>query len=407
MDYNKSKVRFNAYVEQCKQEIIKQFFPNEAHLLNQGNIILENNTFGLILTKDEQQKRKVMNTRLSMIKQKVDHTMRMVEQIIRINEEMGISLDFQQVMKFAVLYHDIGRFEQATWSPSFSDETYKTKIYPNGETFKNHGQAGKKIFLGNNFEVDEQYAPIIGETIFHHVNPEENEKTKYQYGSLSEVRGLNVKEIATGNSASLLNEAEWHLVAIITQLVADIDKVDIFFQYLTGEIEIFRPYVVDDSQRTMDEIALDWGIKKEEILDYNEIEEEEYEKMENKKIKIPVETLNLSKLEVPQDFKNMFYDYCTQNNEEVKKIWGSIPTLTKIYPKWSYVYALWWRVGRFIKDINFYSVLISIEECKLLEEVYKQMPDKYKPLISEPIDYAINTLIPQKKGKEPRLYAKK
>ena len=39
---------------------------------------------------------------------------------------------------------------------------------------------------------------------------------------------LNINEIITGNKAELLNNAEWQGVALITQLVADIDKIDIF-----------------------------------------------------------------------------------------------------------------------------------------------------------------------------------
>lgn len=408
MNYNESKTRFDAYVEQCRQDIIKHFFPNENNLLQPNNIIMQNNTFNTNATEEEKQKRKVVEKRLKMIKQKLDHTMRMIEEIIRINEQMGIKLDFQLVMKIAILYHDIGRFEQATWSDNFKDSNYNAnnKKY-NGEKVSNHGQAGKHIFLNNDFAVDEQYAPIVGESIFYHVNPENYSNVQHHYENIGEIRGLNIKEIATGHTAENLNEAEWHIVSLITQLVADIDKVDILYQYLTGEEKVFKPHVVDDSKRSLDEISLDWGIPKSEILQYNNIEEEDYNKMTNKEVKIPVENLELSKLEVSDEFRKMFYEFCTTDTKEIKEIWGKLPILWDIYPKWSFVYVIWWRISKFIKDINFYSVLVGVEECKLLEQIYEQMPEKYRSLIREPIDYALSKLIPEKKGNEQGLYTRK
>lgn len=404
MEYNTSKIKFDAYVEECRQEIIRQFFPNEAHLLNHSELITNNN-YDLSLTKEENERRKALNSRLAMIKQKLNHTMRMVDEIIRINDEMGIKLDFQLVMKLAILYHDIGRFEQATWAEDFSDRNYKDKVY-NGKEVHDHGEAGKEIFLTNDFAVDEQYSPIIGESIFYHQNTDKSPKLNYQYDSLSEVRGLNINEIATGHNAELLNEAEWHLVAIITQLVADIDKVDIFFQYLTKEEPIMKDFAIDRSRRNLDKIALDWGISKQEILEYNNITENSYN-TEPVVLYIPIKNLETSKLAVSEEFKDIFYKYCETDDKEIKETFGNLGILWKRIPKWSSIYVLWWRIGRFIKDINFYSILTGIEESKLLKDVYTLMPDEYKPLIIEPIEYAINTLIPHKKGKEPSLYARR
>ena len=58
MDYNKSKARFEAYVQQCKQEIIRQFFPSEETLINQNKLILDNTSIGIILTPEEKKRKK-------------------------------------------------------------------------------------------------------------------------------------------------------------------------------------------------------------------------------------------------------------------------------------------------------------------------------------------------------------
>lgn len=406
MNYDESKTKFDAYVEQCRQEIIKQFFPNEAGLLLSNNSFLENDIDNLIISAEEKQKRKAVKDRLKLIKIKVDHTMRMVEKIIRINEEMGIKLDFQLVMKLAILYHDIGRFEQVTWSDTFVDSVYtnKNKQY-NGNKVEDHGQAGKYIFLNNDFSINEQYRPIIGESIFFHQNLENSPKLQYRYDSLSEVRSLNINDILTGKYD--LNDAEWHIVALITQLVADIDKTDILFQYLTGDISVFNNYTIDSTERTLDEIAKDWNVPKQEILEFNEFEESDYNNQEKKQVLIPIKTLNLSQLEVSKEFKNMFYLFCETDDQNLRETYGNLKKLRKIQQKWSFVYALWWRVSRFIKDINFYSVLVGIEECELLDQIWKLMPEEYQPLIEEPIDYAKNKLIPRKKGNSQSLYTRK
>lgn len=405
MNYNESKIKFDAYVEQCRQDIIKQFFINEADFLQSNNLNTENNIIDLSLTPEENKKRNAVNKRLNMIRIKLDHTMRMVEEIIRINEEMGIKLDFQLVMKLAILYHDIGRFEQATWSDTYVDNAYtnNNKKY-NGNEVQDHGQAGKYIFLNNDFAVSEQYKPAIGESIFFHQNPENSSKLQYRYDSLSEIRGLDINDILTGKHD--LNESEWHIVALITQLVADIDKTDILYQYLTNDISVFNNYTIDSTQRTLDEISKDWNVSKEEILEFNECEETDYNKKIKKQILIPIKTLNLSQLEVSNEFRNMFYEFCETDNQELKKTWGDLQKLRNIHTKWSFVYALWWRVARFIKDINFYSVLVGIEECKLLEQIYEQMPEEYRPLIKEPIEYALTKLIPEKKDNKQGLYTR-
>ena len=365
-----------------------------------------------------------------MIKIKVDHTMRMIEKNMQINEALGMKFDLKTVTEIAILLHDIGRFEQATWTGNYRDteftdkkrrviDLYRAKfgiIMPSkslseidlNSIIQNHGENGYHIFNQNHFEVDEQYVPIIGESILHHVNINQAPHLQHRFNNLNEISSIDIHKIATGKSE--LNDAEKEAVSLITQLVADIDKADILYQYLTGEIELDKKVEKDISGESLDKIAIKWGIPKSEILESNETTEAEYNAMTNKSIKIPLKNVDPRKLEVSKEFKKMFYAFCnnTDPNSEVAKEWSNLPILMKKeFPEWTFVHGLWWRISKFIKDLNFYSTVVSLEESNLLERILKETPDKYKALIKEPIDHAIRKLIPDiKESSTNKLYTR-
>lgn len=393
MNYNDSKQEFDKYLEECKNKIITAFFEDDIDFNQVSAKTIKENPIKTTESTHEWKNRLIKLHRLEMINLKLDHTMRMIGEIIKINEELGIKVDFKTVLKIAILYHDIGRFEQATWTGDFGDDQYKKR----GKIFLNHGEAGKQIFLEReqNFAVDEQYAPIISESILHHVKIENANHLHHRFNDIKELRALNIHDIITGKFQ--FNDAELQIASLITQLVADIDKTDILYQYLTGEIPLVREALYDESKKSLDEIALHWAVSKKDILEYNKIEESDYNKLENdkKEIKIPVEKLEISKLEVPKDIKEMFFSGNWKPLQELRK-----------RPDWNFICALWWRISVFINNINFYSVLVSLEETKLLDQIYNKMPDKYKPLIEDAIAYAKTKIIPNIKGDEPRLYTR-
>lgn len=373
MEYNIVEEKFNIYIEKCK-EIIKNTFFKEEDLED----LKLDDSLGITGT--------IRKHRLNMIDIKLNHTMRMIEQIIKINEILDLKFDFQLVMKVAVLYHDIGRMSQATWSNTFSDTVYSKK----NKLFKNHGDEGKDIFLNNNFEVDKQFKPLIGESILYHVNVHEVPQMQYRYDT--DIRKINIGDIITGNI--ILNEAECQVASLITQLVADIDKTDILYQYLSGDIDLVRDYVIDDSNDTLDNISKKWGISKEEIIEYNQIDKLNYT---NKSIKIPVKNMEISKLAVPERMKEMFYNNTWLELNELKKD-----------PNWNFITILWWRLSHFLNNINFYSVLATIEETKLLDNIEKKIPDKFKPLTQEAFDYAKEALVYNTlKQNQENIYIKK
>jgi len=360
MDYNKTYKSFINYADKCKNYI------------NNANFTKED-TFDLNYRDELDINELIKNHRIKMIDRKVEHTMRMVKQIININKNLGIEINLNYVIKVATLYHDIGRLRQSTWSNTFNDSMYKNK----NSKFDNHGEDGYDIFLNNDFNVYEKYIPVISETILHHQNHHTVEKLCYCFnGDLS---NIDINKIITGNFE--LNEAEWQVASLIVQLVADVDKTDILYQHLLDDFEMIRDYVVDKSNDSLDNISKKWGISKKEILDFNKLDKN----FSPQHLKIPIENVDLSKLEVPYYMKEMFY-----NNS-----WPELKILRQDQ-NWNFITILWWRLSFFLNDIAFNSTLITIEESKLLEQIYKKIPDRIKPLVYEAFEYAKEMLVKEK-----------
>lgn len=358
MEYSKVEEKFNLYTEKCKK-IIKDTFFKEEDLED----IQLNEELGIQQT--------IEKHRLHMIDIKLEHTMRMIEQIIIINEKLGLKFDFKLVMQVAILYHDIGRFSQATWSNKYGDKIYEEKNKP----FKHHGEEGEYIFKNNNFEIDQKYIPIIGESIKHHVDLEKTPHLQYRYDK--DIRTININDLITGKIE--FNEAERQVASLITQLVTDIDKTDILYQHLTDDFDMIRDYVADHSKDTLDNIANYWGVSKSEIIEYNKIDELTYKP---RSIRIPIKNMDISKLEVPPYMKEMFYN-------------NTYPELSELQEDrhWHFITILWWRLSHFLNNINFYSVLVNIEEYNLLRKMEAKVPANLKPLTNEAFEYAEEVLV--------------
>jgi len=376
MEYNKTLNSFVNYTNKCREKIREMLFTKEdAKGLNLTGKE-SNSEINEIITKH----------RLKMIDIKLDHTMRMVEQVIKINENLGIKIDLNLVIKVAVLYHDIGRMRQSTWCNSFADSNYITMKKP----FSNHGEDGYDIFLNNDFNIDEKYIPVIGQTILHHQDVHTQPKLQYRYDF--ELNKINIDSIISGKFE--LNEAEWKITSLIVQLVADIDKTDILYQHLSDDFDMIRDYIDDKSMDTLDNIAAYWCVSKKEIIEYNNIDESKYEP---RRIRIPIKNMDLNRLIVPSYMREMFY-----NNT-----WLELREMIKDR-NWTFITILWWRLSHFLNQISFNSVLINIEESKLLDQIYEKIPDELKFLVEEAFAYARNELIENKiKENKGNIYIKR
>lgn len=374
MEYEKTYNSYLCYLNKCRDKIKKTFF-----------LIEDSNDFDI--NDDEKEINEIIkNHRLKMIDIKLNHTMRMIEQVIKINKKLKFQVNLDLVIKVAVLYHDIGRMRQSTWSNTFNDSSYHTQ----NKAFNNHSEDGYDIFLNNDFNIDPIYIPIIGETILHHQDLHYEPQLNYQYNI--DLSTIDIDKVVTGNFQ--LNEAEWQITSLIVQLVADIDKSDILYQHLSDDFDMIRDYVYDNSGDTLDNIAYNWGISKKEILEYNHITEQNYKQG---RIKIPIKNVSIDKLEVPDYMKDMFY-----NNT-----WPELRTLIKD-KNWNFITILWWRISHFLNQIVFTSNLVNIEESKLLDQIYERIPSKLKPLTEEAFIYAKECLINNRiKNNKDNIYLKR
>ena len=376
MEYNSTQKSFIEYINRCRNNILEKFFTKK-------------DAEGLRLTGSETETeidKIVKKHRLKMINIKLDHTMRMVEQIVKINQNLGIKVDLDLVVKVSVLYHDIGRMRQSTWSNTFADSSYREKNKP----FNNHGEDGYDIFLNNDFNIDSKYIPVIGETILHHQDVHTQPKLQYRYDT--DLGKIDIHDIITGRFN--LNEAEWQVASLIVQLVADIDKTDILYQHLSDDFDMIRDYIDDKSMDTLDNISKYWCVSKKEIIEYNNIDESSYEP---RRIRIPIKNMDLNRLIVPAYMREMFY-----NNS-----WLELKEMIKDR-NWTFITILWWRLSHFLNQISFNSVLINIEESKLLDQIYEKVPDELKFLVEEAFAYARNELVENRiKENEGNIYLRR
>lgn len=359
MEYDRAYDAYLNYINRCRDKIKNTFFT------------IDDTTDFDIKDSSSEIDEIIKKHRLKMIDIKLDHTMRMIDQIIMINQKLGFSVNLDVVIKVAVLYHDIGRMRQSTWSNTFNDSSYHKQNKP----FNNHGEDGYDIFLNNDFNIDSKYIPVIGESILHHLDLHVHPRLNYQYQD--DLNLIDIDKIVTGNFE--LNDAEWQVTSLIVQLVADIDKSDILYQHLSDDFDMIRDYVFDKSGDTLDNIASYWGISKLEILEYNHMTESNYQQG---KIKVPIKNVSNDKLEVPTYMKDMFY-----NNT-----WPELRVLIKD-KNWNFITILWWRISHFLNQIVFTSNLVSIEESKLLDQIYEKIPDRFKPLVKDAFDYAKEVLV--------------
>ena len=373
MEYDRSYQAYVLYVDKCKKLINETFFTSQ-------------DLDGLSYSNNEDINEIVKKHRQKMIEIKLEHTMRMIEQIVFVNQKIGFRLDLALIIKVAILYHDIGRMRQATWSNTFGDSIYKIT----GSKFNNHAEDGYDIFMNNDFNLDSRYVPIVGEAILHHGDYKNVAKLNYRYDSGLE--DISIDKIVTGRRE--LNDLEWQVTSLIVQLVADIDKSDILYQHLTEDFDMIRDYVYDKSMDSLDNIAYKWGISKSDIIQYNRIDEVNYKP---RKIRIPIENMDIDKLEVPNYMKKMFYD-------------NSWPELKELIAdeNWNFITILWWRLSHFLNSIEFSSTLINIEESKLLPKIYEKIPLKFRPLVDEAFEYAMEVLVNERVNRNKgNIYLKK
>ena len=364
INFNTAKKFFDDYIQCTYLEIKEQFFH------------LENDDY---LTR--------FNLRNAMIKQKYDHTMRVVENITKLAERIGQSINFIELTKVVGLLHDVGRFEQVLYSDTYVD----SEVYKNHPTLKNHAEEGE-LFLNqygfNAFDISKKYQPTIAICTGLHQLPSLPKNFNYQVPR--DFGKINPDLILNGSYN--FNELELQIISLLLQMVRDIDKIDILYQRANGEIKAI-PEILKVKNIGKEKIENLWGVSLTDLKELNSCNE-----LDNSPIiKVNSKNIPIEKLFVSDDIKTKIY---TGEKMSLKELQNRCD--------YSFITAIWWSLYTFLSDINFVSNLEVIQENNLLNQIYNQYPAEYRPLINEIFIYAKFALINEQIQKNKHsLYLKK
>ncbi len=326
------------YIENCRKQIMEKFF-SEDKIINE----------------------EIRNHRNNMIEVKLNHTMRVVEDVTKMSEKMGLSVDFTKIVKVSTLLHDIARFNQAVWSDSFHDKFCEEF---NGMSHAEYGY--DLLYIKDKFKdfnIPNNYKFAISQAVKYH-------QISVLTGDLA-IRFENKKqlnaELLTGYEK--LNYSEKVIVATLVQMVKDVDMIDILYQHVTGEFPVIKPHIFYQvCGDKLSDISKHFGISEYELIKYNRLKNSDISHMQS--IKIPVINMDKRKLAVPQDVQN---DFLHNIDIDLKDLQNR--------RDWTFIGGMWWRLIHFINNINFTSNLELIKEKELLDKIYATYPDEYKPLV--------------------------
>lgn len=417
MNNKQIEQEFNEYVLWCR-EAIKSLIENprlkDTTILGASPIKKELSARGLI-TPDVTDIEAISAKRQELIDVKVNHTARVVEDIIRVSNKIGLSVDFKRIIEVVARLHDIGRFEYATWNDAYGEQyrdqskrlMYEGTPYQELMTplnVKNHSEAGfelltkkgKKKALAEN----KRFLKVISHAILHHqdsnlvgeLNPSNNRIDE-------SIIGRDVSSILTENDT--FNEAETRIYAILTQLIKDVDCIDILYQHLTGEFPVLRPVTRFNKalrsrdgkevieMMTLEEFANRWGFSVEEVLEFNGMTREQAESA--LQLDLPTRKIDPSLLVMPEDLKMRFFNLEQIDLQEINKRYDYNP-----------IVGMWWRLLQFLGTLNFTANLSVIKENELLDKILAQYPPEYHPNIKEAFDFAKRYLL---EGRGNNIYA--
>lgn len=176
--------------------------------------------------------------RIDGMDKKVIHTLEVVSDGSKVLDELGFNDSVKEFSKIAFLDHDIGRFPQMRLTGSFGDNELKNY----GLDVNDHGQLGKEILLGGVIKeqipetrfLDEPISQIVGDHVSKNGNNEE-----LAILSQAILKNEDILEIFKNGS----EENKKKIIAAITQIVQDVDRLDIFHQILDNR---WTPLKTDD-----------------------------------------------------------------------------------------------------------------------------------------------------------------
>lgn len=365
INYKNIEEKFKNYVVSCGNQI-------ESNCLN------ENNYGSLSL----HQREDLIAKKAEMIKQKYEHTMRVVKNVTKLSRRMNQHVNFTEIARVIGLLHDIGRFEQAIFSDTYNDSI----SFKDSKFINNHAEAGFFILRDYGFNmlsIPQIYRPTISKNVlFHQANILPKELSQ----NVGEKVGLcNPDNVLSGNY--YFNEFELKIISLLLQMLRDIDKIDILYQRASGETVAVKPFMLVKNIG-LKETAKLWGLSEYSIIGVNS--KETIENPEDR-LNIPISLIPIEKLEIADDIKKRMFNHESISLSELQN-----------RDDYSFITAIWWSVYTFLTEINFVSNLETIKEEGLLDSIYNQYGEQYKPLLDEIFNYAkevlINEVIDNNKG---------
>lgn len=165
--------------------------------------------------------------RIELMDQKVIHTEKVMIEGIKIAKDLSFNESVKDFMQVALLDHDIGRFAQMRYIGSYIDSDLDKNM-----GIKNHGILGKMIL---DSIIEEQlpnmeifYNPI--KTIVqNHVN-KRNPSNELEILQTNLLKKYSIDEL-------LSNPCNYSkIVSSMTQIVQDVDRLDIYHQIIDGRL---------------------------------------------------------------------------------------------------------------------------------------------------------------------------
>ncbi len=161
------------------------------------------------------------------IDKKYLHTMEVVRDGSSVVTDLNFNETFIELSKLAFLNHDVGRFEQMLKVGNYNDNELVSLIG------LNHGELGKQILENGliKYEIPSTRSfdrPIL-ESVAKHVNGRFDDKDLLV---LSSNLLKNLDAIEFFNKAS--DEEKKKVINAITQIVQDVDRLDIYHQIIEG-----------------------------------------------------------------------------------------------------------------------------------------------------------------------------
>lgn len=351
LDYFFIKDKFDKYVSDCFQ---------------QAKDICG---YSILTPKNE----RIYNEKVSMIASKYRHSLRVVNGLNDLKNELELSSAYEDIVKVCGLLHDIGRFKQAVLYNTFVDSIAFQK-----KRYKNHAEYGYVLLEEKNafnlLGIDERFRPVIGTSVLCH---QDDEIPKIFNKEVVEgIKELNPEKVISGTYD--FTQEDINIIALLLQMIRDIDKIDILYQRSTNEIPAVNK-IIKTINLGIENLEKVWGVSYKVLRSYNDLED--LNKL-NKMVNIPVDEIPLENLKVDEDFKKQVFEGKKVPLNQLKQC-----------PNYNFIYALWWTLSTFLNDMNFKSSLELIQKKNLLNQIYAQYPPKYHPLINEIFTYAEYTLL--------------